>query len=173
MNDYINFINTRRSTKGYEKDKQVPKELLEQIAEAGTWAPTGMNSQSPIILVVTDKETRDKLSELNARVLGSSEDPFYGAPCVMVVLSDKSVPTYLYNGSLVAENLMLAAHALDLGSCWIHRAKQVFEMPEGKEILAKLGVTGDYEGIANIVIGYPTNTLAPKPRKENYVYWVE
>ena len=98
-------------------------------------------------------------------------DPFYGAPAVLVVLADKSCPTYLYDGSLVMENLMLAAHSLGLGSCWIHRAKETFERAEGKAILASLGIEGDYEGIGNCIIGYPDKLPAPQsPRKENYIY---
>lgn len=168
----LELIKTRRSVKGYQ-DKPVARELIEKIVEAGTYAPTGRNLQSPIILAVTNRQVRDELSALNAKVLGSSADPFYGAPVVLVVLADKKASTYLYDGSLVMQNLMLAAHALGLGSCWIHRAKETFEMPEGKALLAKLGIEGDYEGIGNCVIGYPAVQPQEKPRKENWVYFVE
>jgi len=100
-------------------------------------------------------------------------DPFYGAPCVLVVLADKTASTYLYDGSLVMGNMMLAAHALGLGSCWIHRAKQTFERPEGKALLQKLGIEGDYEGIGNCVVGYADMQPQPKARKENWVYYVD
>ena len=124
--------------------------------------------QSPIIIAVTDKNLRDKISKLNAEVMGMDGDPFYGAPAVLVVLADKSRNTYLYDGSLVMENLMLAAHSLGLGSCWIHRAKEVFDSEEGREILASLGIEGDYEGIGNCIVGYTQNPPAErKPRKEN------
>lgn len=170
MNEVIKAIKERRSVKSYKPDA-VPAELLDAILEAGTYAPTGRNMQSPIIIAVTDKAVRDRLARLNAEVMGMDGDPFYGAPAVLVVLADRSRSTYLYDGSLVMENLMLAAHSLGLGSCWIHRAKEVFDSPEGKEILASLGVEGDFEGIGNCIVGYPDKAPAErKPRKENYVY---
>lgn len=170
MNETLELIRTRRSVKAYKPDMP-PQELIDQVAEAGTWAPTGMNRQSPIIIEVTDKATRDKLSAMNASVMGAKIDPFYGAPVVLVVLADKQCGTYQYDGSLVMENLMLAAHSLGLGSCWIHRAKEEFESPEGKELLRSLGIEGDYEGIGHCVLGYPAGDLpAEKPRKENWIY---
>ena len=173
MNEVLKAIKDRKSVKKF-KDTPVPKELIEQIVEAGLYAPSGLNKQAPIVIAVTDKETRDLLSRLNA---GSDpffrSDPFYGAPCVLVVLADKSVPTYLYDGSLVMENLQLAAHALGLGACWIHRAKETFEMPEGKAILQKLGLEGEYEGIGNCILGYADIDPEKKPRKENRVFWIE
>lgn len=163
---------TRRSVKKY-KDTPVAKELIEKIVEAGLCAPSGLNKQSPIILAVTDKNVRGELSRLNAGKdpFGRS-DPFYGAPCVLVVLADKSVPTYVYDGSLVMENMLLAAHALGLGACWIHRAKETFESNEGKALLKKLGIEGEYEGIGNCIVGYPDMTPTEKPRKENRVYYI-
>lgn len=171
--EVLKAICERRSVRSY-KSAPVPQELIEQVVKAGTYAATGMNRQSPIILAVTNREMRDKLSKMNADVMGSDKDPFYGAPVVLVVLADKSVPTYVYDGSLVMGNMMLAAHTLGLGSCWIHRAKQEFDSPEGKKILAQLGITGDYEGIGHCILGYPEGGLpAEKPRKENYVYWMK
>ena len=166
-------ILTRVSVKKYKSDP-VPKEILDKIIEAGTHAASGLNKQSPIILAVTNKHVRDELSFLNAgKDPFKRADPFYGAPVVLVVLADKQVPTYLYDGSLVMANLMLAAHSLGLGSCWIHRAKETFEMPEGKAILKKLGIEGDYEGIGNCVIGYADVVPEKKPRKENWVYTID
>lgn len=170
MTEVIKSIISRRSVKSYKPDP-VPAEILDAIAEAGTYAPTGRNKQSPIIITITDKATRDKLAKLNADIMGFDGDPFYGAPAVLAVLADKNCPTYLYDGSLVMENLMLAAHSLGLGSCWIHRAKETFECTEGKAILASLGIEGDYEGIGNCIIGYPDKLPAPQSaRKENYIY---
>ena len=171
--DALENILTRVSVKKYKSDP-VPKELIEKIVEAGTHAASGMNRQSPIILAVTNKELRDKLSVLNAGKdpFGRS-DPFYGAPVVLVVLADKNVHTHVYDGSLVLGNLMLASHSLGLGSCWIHRAKETFEMEEGKQILKELGIEGDYEGIGNCVIGYADVTPEKKPRKENWVYYID
>lgn len=170
MNEILKAIKERRSTKSFKSD-MVPMEIIDQICEAGKWAANGKGAQAGMIVAVTDKETRDKLSRLNAAVMGADTDPFYGAPVVLVVLADKSVPTYVYDGSLVMGNLMLAAHSLSVGSCWIHRAKQVFDSEEGKAILASLGVEGEWEGIGNCVIGYPAcEPKEPKPRKENWVY---
>lgn len=173
MNEIIKALETRRSCRSYKSD-MIPKEIIEQIAEAGTYAATGMGKQSPIIIAVTNKELRDNLSKMNADVMGADMDPFYGAPVVLIVLADKNIPTYLYDGSLVMGNLMQAASALGIGSCWIHRAQQEFESEEGKKILAELGIEGVYEGIGHCVLGYPASDAnEPAPRKENYVYWME
>ena len=148
MNDVLETIKSRRSIRKYKSD-MVPQDKLEKIIEAGTYAATGMGKQSPIIVAVTNKELRDKLSAMNAKIMGVNSDPFYGAPVVLIVLADKSRPTYLYDGSLVMGNLMLEAEAQGVGSCWIHRAKEEFESEEGKEILKSLGIEGDYEGIGH------------------------
>ena len=172
-NQTLEVLKTRRAIRSYEE--RIPeKELLDKVLEAGTYAPTGMGAQSPIIVAVTDRQTRDRLSELNAAVMGGDSDPFYGAPAVLVVLADRSVPTYLYDGSLVMGNLMNAAHAVGLGSCWIHRAKEVFDSEEGKALLKEWGIEGDYEGIGNCIIGYPKGEAPqPKARKAGYVYHVD
>lgn len=167
-------IITRRSIRKYKPD-MIPKETIDRIIEAGTYAATGMGKQSPIIIAVTNKEMRDKLSKMNAEIMGTPEmDPFYGAPVALIVLADKARPTYLYDGSLVMGNLMLAAHDEGIGSCWIHRAKEEFERPQGKEILKSLGIEGDYEGIGHCILGY-IDGEEPKaaPRKEDYVYYIE
>lgn len=171
MNEVINNIKTRKSTKKYTSEP-VPIELVDIIAEAGTYAPSGLNKQSPIILAITNKTLRDKLAKINAEVAGMPEgaDPFYNAPVVLVVLANKDVITYLYDGSLVMENMMLAANSLGLGSCWIHRAKETFETEAGKQILHELGISGNYEGIGNCIIGYPAVEAQIKPRKEKYIY---
>ena len=173
MDAMQNLIN-RRSVRKYKPD-MIPRDVLEKIIEAGTYAPTGMNKQAPIIIAVTNKAMRDRLSRMNAAVMGSDADPFYGAPVVLIVLADKNLAgTYLYDGSLVMGNLMLAAHAQGIGSCWIHRAKQEFETDEGKAILKELGIEGDFEGIGHCILGYADGEEPnPKPRKENYVYWIE
>ena len=131
--------------------------------------------QPVIILAVTDKKVRDQLSKLNAGIMGADGmDPFYGAPVVLVVLADKSVPTYMYDGTLVMGNLMLAAHSLGIGSCWIHRAKEEFESEEGKKLLKDLGIDEEYEGIGHCILGYPAGDLPKTPeRKENRVYHID
>ena len=171
MNAIIENMITRRSIRKYKPDP-VPEELLNEVITAGTYAASGMGRQSPIIIAVTDKAMRDELSAMNAAVMGGGGDPFYGAPVVLIVLADKNVPTHVYDGSLVMGNLMNAAHAVGLGSCWIHRAKEMFESERGKEILKQLGVEGDYEGIGNCVIGYADEEQQAKPRKKNYVYYL-
>lgn len=174
MSETMQTILNRRSVRSYKPD-MVPKELIDQVIQAGTYAATGMGDQSPIIIAVTDKELRDKLSKANAVFMGQSEDfdPFYGAPVVLIVLADKARPTYIYDGSLVMGNLMLAAADAGLGSCWVHRAKEEFESEIGKEILAKLGIEGDYEGIGHCILGYADGEPAEAaPRKENYVYYL-
>lgn len=173
MSDVLETIKSRRSIRKYKSD-MVPQDKLEKIIEAGTYAATGMGKQSPIIVAVTNKELRDKLSAMNAKIMGTNTDPFYGAPVVLIVLADKSRPTYLYDGSLVMGNLMLEAEAQGIGSCWIHRTKEEFESEEGKEILKSLGIEGDYEGIGHCVLGFADGP-APKaaPRKDSYVYYVK
>lgn len=163
MESTINDILTRRSVKKY-KSAPVPQEIIDKIINAGLYAANGMGAQSPIIIQVTNKEMRDKLSKMNADVMGANTDPFYGAPAVLVVLADKNRPTAVYDGSLVMGNLMLAAHALEIGSCWIHRAKEEFESEEGKEILKSLGIEGEYVGIGHCILGYADEE--PKPAAE-------
>lgn len=173
MNEIIKGILERRSVRKYKPD-MVPRELIDQIVEAGTYAASGKGKQSPIIVAVTDKATRDRLAEMNREIMGVKSDTFYGAPVVLIVLAEKDSPHRVYDGSLVMGNLMLAAHALGLGSCWIHRARQEFETEEGKEMLKKWGIEGEYEGIGHCILGYPDGP-EPKahPRKPNYVYYVE
>ncbi|WP_031548738.1 nitroreductase [Oribacterium sp. FC2011] len=175
MNETLKVLETRRSCRKFKPD-MVEKEKLEAILKAGTYSATGMGKQSPIIIAVTNKELRDAISEENRKIGGWKEDfdPFYGAPVILIVLADKSVPTYIYDGSLVMGNLMNAAESLGVANIWIHRAKQEFESDFGKQILAKLGIEGDYEGIGHCALGYaagPANEAAP--RKANYVYHVD
>ena len=173
MSEVLDKIKSRRSIRKYRSD-MIPQDKLEKIIEAGTYAATGMGKQSPIIIAVTNKELRDKLSAMNAKIMGTNTDPFYGAPVVLIVLADKSRPTYLYDGSLVMGNLMLAAHNEGVGSCWIHRAKEEFESEEGKEILRSLGIEGEYEGIGHCALGY-TEGEYPEclKRKDNWVYYIK
>ncbi|MBQ6174240.1 MAG: nitroreductase [Clostridia bacterium] len=170
MSEVLKALKERRSCRSYKSDP-IPQEVLDQILEAGAYAATGMGKQSPIMIAVTDRETRDRLSRMNAAVMGANGDPFYGAPALIIVLADRKIGTYLYDGSLVMGNLMNAAHALGLGSCWIHRAKEEFDSEEGKEILRSLGIEGDYEGIGHCILGYRAAEDRPAaPRKDNYIY---
>lgn len=172
MNDTLKVLETRRSCRNFKPD-MIPEETLEQIVRAGTYAPTGMGKQSPIILAVTNKELRDQFSEENRKIMGApvGMDPFYGAPVILVVLANKAVPTHVYDGSLVMGNLMNAAESLGVASIWIHRAKEEFESDFGKKILADLGIQGEYEGIGHCALGYAAEPAKEATaRKENYVY---
>ena len=173
MASTLEDLKNRRSCRSYQP-RQITEEELQQVLKAGTYAPTGRGAQAPIIVVVQDKETIAALSRQNAAIMGNPEaDPFYGAPTVLIVLADKSRPTYLYDGSCVMDNLLNAAQAVGLGACWIHRAKEEFESEEGKALLKQWGIQGDYEGIGHCVLGYRADAVpAPAPRKENYVYYV-
>ena len=173
-NEFLKVLKKRKSVRSFNSEKMPSREMINQIIEAGTYAPTGRGKQSPVIVAVTNKKMRDRLSKVNAEILGTSSDPFYGAPVVLIVLADKDIPTYIYDGSLVMGNRMNAAHALGLGSCWIHRAKEEFEMPEWKTMLKEWGVEGNYEGIGHCVIGYSAEKeTSRKPRKSDYVHYVE
>lgn len=163
-------MESRSSCRKYKADR-VPKEIIEKIVRAGTYAATGMGKQSPVIVVIENKEIRDMISRMNAQVMGFDSDPFYGAPQVIVVLADRTVPTYIYDGSLVMGNMMNAAEELGVSSCWIHRAKEVFDTAEGRQILKDAGIEGDYEGIGNLIIGYDDGGKREKARrKDNYVF---
>ena len=170
MNETVKTLIERRSCRNFKPDP-IPAEILDQILEAGTYAATGMGKQSPIMIAVTDRVLRDRLSKLNAAVMGMDGDPFYGAPELIIVLADRKVGTYLYDGSLVMGNLMNAAHSLGVASCWIHRAKEEFDSEEGKSILKSLGIEGNYEGIGHCVLGYAASEPnTPAPRKTNWIY---
>lgn len=171
MNEALQVLYDRRSIRRY-KSEQISREEMDAVIRAGICAASGKNGQSALIIAVQDKETRDLLSRLNAAVLGVKSDPFYGAPTVLVVLADAKSPYAVQDGSLVLGNLMNAAKAIGLGSCWINRAKEVFDSEEGKALLKKWGVEGDWTGVGNCILGYPDEDPAMKPRKENYVYYV-
>ena len=166
-------IINRRSVRKYKTD-MIPRDIIERIVEAGTYAANGRGHQASIILAVTNKELRDRLSEMNRKIGGWDEgfDPFYGAPVVLVVLAEKDWPTHVYDGSLVMGNLMLAAHTEGIGSCWIHRAKEEFESDEGKALLRQWGIEGDWVGVGHCILGYPAADPKPAaPRKPDYIVY--
>ena len=174
MNGTLKVLESRRSCRNFRPDA-VKEEELEAIIKAGTYAATGMGKQSPIIIAVTDKELRDKISEENRKIGGWDEgfDPFYGAPVILIVLAKKDVPTYVYDGSLVMGNLMNAAESLGVASIWIHRAKEEFESDFGKDILKNLEISGEYEGIGHCALGYAAEPAKEAvPRKKDYVYYI-
>ena len=162
-------IKERRSVRSYRKE-QISKEELDAVLEAGTYAASGMGRQPAKMVVVQEPELIAKLSKMNAAVMGSKADPFYGAPTVIIVFSDSKMGTCVENGSLVMGNLMNAAHALDVDSCWIHRAREVFDSEEGKELKKQWGVPEEYVGIGHCVLGYRDCEYPDaKPRKEGFV----
>ena len=172
MNETLQVLENRRSCRAFKPD-MITDEELAAVIKAGTYAPTGMGKQSPIIIAVTDKEMRDKIMKKNAEIMGVDMDPFYGAPVILIVLANKETVTYKYDGSLVIGNLLNAAESLGLGSIWIHRAKEEFELDFGKQILKNLGIEGDYEGIGHCALGYKAAACSePAPRKSNYVYYI-
>ena len=170
MNETIKTLTERRSVRAYKPD-QVPEDVLAQILKAGEYAPSGMGMQSAVMVVVQDPETIQTLSRINASIMGSEGDPFYGAPTVIVVLADSKRGTCVEDGSLVMGTLMLAAHSLGVGSCWIHRAKEVMASPEGQELLRKWGIPENYVGVGNCILGYPVKEKIgeAKPRKADYI----
>ena len=175
MSNVINNIKERRSIRKY-KPEMVPKDVIAKVMEAGLYAANGMGSQSSIIVAVTNPETIRKLAAVNAKIMGQGEsfDPFYGAPVVLIVLDPVKSPTAVYDGSAVLQTMMLAAEDMGLGTCWIHRAKEEFEMPEWKEWLASIGVQGDYQGVDHCILGYPDGDHPKAPaRKEGRIYWAE
>lgn len=174
MSDVLNNIKTRRSIRKYKPD-MVPQEILDQIIEAGTYAASGKGCQNTIIIQVTDPTLRDEISKMNCSIGGWNEgfDPFYGAPAMLIVLAKKDWPNRVYDGSLVMGNLMLAAHELGIGSCWIHRAKEEFETEWGKKLLTSLGIEEEYEGIGHCALGYIDGEYPKTPaRKENRVFYI-
>ena len=157
MKETLQDLKTRRSCRKYKSD-QISEEQLNEILEAGTYAPTGMGAQCPVIVVIQDKKTRDYVSELNA-----------------IVLAERSRGTYVDDGNMVIANLLNAAHAVGVDSCYIYRAREVFDSEEGKALLAKWGITGDYEGIGNVILGYglPEGIKEAAPRKKDYIIRVK
>ena len=165
----LDLIKSRRSVRSYKPDA-VPAELLDAVLEAGIYAPTGGGRQSPTIIAVTDKTYRDTLSKLNADILGRSTDPYYGAPVIVLVLADGAASTFVEDGSCVLENMMLAAHALGLGSVWIHREREIFDSAAGKELLRAWGLPETLRGVGSIALGYPAAPAgAAAPRKDGYI----
>ena len=172
-NEVIKAMIERRSCRKF-KAEQIKDEELQAILEAGKYAATGKGLQSPKMVVIQNPEVIAKLSKWNADIMGVTSDPFYGAPVVLVVLADKNRPTAVYDGSLVMANLMLEAHDLGIGSCWIHRAKEVFEFEEGKKLKQKWGIPESCVGIGHCIIGYTDDAIKQAAdRKSDYVVYSE
>jgi nitroreductase len=169
MNETIKTLLERRSIRKF-KLEQIKEGELNAILEAGMYAPSGANQQSALFVVIQDKQTLKKLSAMNASVLGKDIDPYYNAPTLILVFADRSKVTPVEDASLALGNMFNAAASLGIGSCWVHRAKQMFETEEGKDLMKKWGVTGDHIGVGSCILGYPDGEH-PKaaPRKDNFV----
>ena len=171
MNEVLKCIKSRRSVRKYAK-RQIEDEKLKQILEAGTYAPSGNGKQSGKIIVLQHEKDIEELEKLNARVMGKESHPFYGAPTVCVVLADANIATCVEDGSVIIENMMLAAHSLGIGSCFIYRARESFEYEEGKELLRRWGIAGNYVGVGQCILGYAEeDNLTPKDRKTDYIVY--
>ncbi len=168
-NEFLDIIETRRSVRSYKPDA-VPTELLDTVLKAGTFAPTGKGQQSPVIVAVTDERYRKILTQMNDKVLGSNSDPYYGAPVIVLVLANGSVPTFVEDGSCVLQNMMLAAHALGLASVWVNRERQMFDSDEGKALLQEWGLPSSLRGVGALALGYAAGPAKPPiPRKNGYI----
>lgn len=167
--NFLSLIKTRRSVRAY-KSEPVPSKALDAVLEAGTYAPTGGGHQSPTIIAITDPQYRREIAKLNAEVMGSNTDPYYGAPVVILVLADGSASTFVEDGSCVLENMMLAAHALGLGTVWVHREREIFDSESGKALLREWKLPETLRGVGAVALGYPAREASqPAARKQNYI----
>ena len=166
------LFKTRRSIKKF-KPQQITDRELDLILEAGTYAPTGRNKQSPIIVAVQNPEIIKQIAKANVAVMGMASDPFYGAPTVVIVFADKDCHTGVEDACLVAGNILNAAHAVGVGACWIHRAREVFDTPFGRSLMRECGIPEQYYGVANCILGYADTVPECRPRKENYIIKVK
>ena len=172
MNETLITLKNRCSVKNYT-DRQVPDEVLDAILEAGLYAPSGLNNQKVYMVAVRDRQTRDLLAQLNTQIRGVPSDTFYGAPCVIVVLADPEHGTWVEDGSLVMGNLLNAATALGVDSCWIHRARETFDLPEGKALLRAWGLPEHLRGVGNCILGYSDKEPTRKPRQPGRIIKVD
>lgn len=167
--EFLDLLLTRRSVRAYKPDP-VPEALLEEVLRAGTYAPTGGGRQSPVLVAVTDRAARDEISRLNAAVMGKDTDPYYGAPVLVLALADPASSTWVEDASCALENMMLAAHALGLGSVWVHREREIFDSEAGKALLRAWGLPETLRGVGSIALGYASGPApAPAPRKDGYI----
>ena len=167
--EFLDMLLTRRSVRAYKPDP-VPEALLEEVLRAGTYAPTGGGRQSPVLVAVTDRAARDEISRLNAAVMGKDTDPYYGAPVLVLALADPASSTWVEDASCALENMMLAAHALGLGSVWVHREREIFDSEAGKALLRAWGLPETLRGVGSVALGYASGPApAPAPRKDGYI----
>ncbi len=175
MSNLQQELRSRRSCRNF-KPVMPAREDIDQIIGVGLYAPTGMGKQSTRIIAVTNKKLRDLIADENARIGGWKEgfDPFYGAPVILIVIADASVPTAVYDGSAALAQMMTSAQDLGLSTCWIHRAKEEFEEEFGKKILKELGLEGEYIGIGHLALGYAAEPpKAPAERLKDRAFYLE
>ena len=166
--NFLEIIRTRRSCRSYQPE-QITDEQLNAVLEAGTYAPTSRGLQSPYIVAIQNKDLLERLAQMNAEVMGVTTNPYYDAPTYVLVFVPADAPNGIQDASLVLENMMLAAHAQGLGSCWIHREREMFATEEGKELMAQWGLPEGLIGIGALSLGFPAGEPSPaKPRKEGY-----
>ncbi len=165
---FLEIIRTRRSYRSYQPE-QITDEQLNAVLEAGTYAPTSRGLQSPFIVAIQNEELKARLAKMNAEIMGVTTNPYYDAPTYVLVFVPSDAPNGIQDASLVMENMMLAAHAQGLGSCWIHREREMFATEEGKELMQQWGLPEGLVGIGALALGYPDAEPSPaKPRKEGY-----
>lgn len=170
MNEVTKVLCERRSIRKF-KNEQIPKEILDEILKCGTYAPNGMCKQSAKIVVIENKETIERIANINGSITGRENyNPFYGAPTLIIVFADKNVATHIQDGCAVITNILNAAYSLGVDSCWIDRAKETFETEYGKELMSKWDLNDNYVGIGNVVLGYRNMPMPPAlPRKADYI----
>lgn len=169
INEVLNVIQSRRSVRAYQ-DRAIEPEKLDAVLQAGTYAPTGRGAQSPVIIAVTDSKTRGRISALNAAILGTESDPYYGAPAIVLVLADPARNTFVEDGTCALDTMMLAAHSVGLATCWIHREREIFDSAEGKALLRAWGLPETLRGVGSIALGYAAGEYPQAaPRKSNYI----
>ena len=169
-NDILKSLRERRSVCAYRPD-QIRDDELQAVLEAGTYAPTARGVQDPWIVAVQNPDIIAQLVRMNAAVMGTDSNPYYGAPTIVLVFASRleQWPHAVCDGSLVLGNMMNAAHAIGLGSCWINREREMFDTDEGRDLMRRLGLPDGLMGIGALALGYAAQPLAaPKPRKENY-----
>lgn len=167
-NEVLQAIRSRRSVRRF-KAMQISDDELRTVLDAGTWAPTAMGQQDPWIVAVQNPKLLSKLIGMNAQVMGVKSNPYYDAPTIVLVFASKDNHNNDRDGSLVLGTMMLAAHSIGLGSCWINREDAMFDSAEGKEIMSELGLPEGLVGVGALSLGYPDGEPhAPKSRKDNY-----
>lgn len=158
----------RRAIRKY-KPEQITDEELAAVLKAGMYAPSGRNDQGAYYIAVQNREDRELITRMNNDIAKRDSDPYYFAPTVILAFAEAGNPTSFEDACLGLGNMFNAAYALGLGSCWVHRTKQMFETEEGKALLAKWGVKKELIGVGSCILGYPDcEHPQASPRKEDF-----